>query len=177
MSKVKEEVIVREEASGGMKGDGGKNRWDLVYHPFLTEMVKVLTFGADKYDDYNWQKLSRERIEAAVNRHFNDQYLQGEKSDDETGLSHLAHMACSLMFLHWFDQQARIHTDECTDNQTKRSTRSPDIFNTRFCGDGSESNRESLDSTQPDYGDTDGIQYCATEGHGSPDQTSFRFSE
>jgi hypothetical protein len=96
---------VRVEESGGMKGDLGKQRWDLVYWPSLIEMVKALTFGATKYSDDNWKTLSRARVEAAVMRHWTEYKTEG-KLDTETKLSHLAHMQCCLMFLSWFDKES-----------------------------------------------------------------------
>ena len=90
------------EPSGGMKGDGGKRNWGLVYWKALDALVNVLTFGALKYHANNWQSVSRERYESAIMRHWSS-YIQGEKIDPETGQSHLAHIMCSLMFLMWFD--------------------------------------------------------------------------
>jgi hypothetical protein len=98
------ETIVVEEQSGGKKGDGGKRQWDLVDFKFLDDFIDVLTFGATKYAPDNWKKVSRNRYEAALMRHWSA-YLQGEQNDPETGLPHLAHMTCSLMFLNWFDNQ------------------------------------------------------------------------
>ena len=95
---------VKVEKSGGMKGDLGKDRWDLVYWPFLIGMVRVLTFGAVKYTDNNWKKLSRHRIEGALMRHWTEYKTEG-KLDKETKMSHLFHMGCCLMFLCWFDDQ------------------------------------------------------------------------
>jgi len=97
--------IVTEE-SGGMKGDGGKPDWSLVEWQFFKEVVDVLTFGKNKYSARNWQKVSRERYEAAIMRHY-IAYLEGENNDPETGISHLAHMGASLMFLAWFDEQEK----------------------------------------------------------------------
>lgn len=90
------------EANGGMKGDGDKPLWNLVYWPLLMAFVRVLTFGATKYSPNNWQKVSRERIEAAVMRHWTE-YLTSSKTDSETKESHLAHIMCCLMFLQWKD--------------------------------------------------------------------------
>jgi hypothetical protein len=39
-------------------------------------------------------------------RHTLD-YLQGEKIDKETGLSHLYHISCNLMFLEHFDMKGK----------------------------------------------------------------------
>jgi hypothetical protein len=87
-----------------MKGDGGKRNWGLVYWPTLDSLVDVLTFGAKKYTPNNWKTVSRERYESAVMRHWSA-YMQGEKADPETGLSHIGHIICSLMFLMWFDNK------------------------------------------------------------------------
>ena len=94
--------VTVKEPSGGIKGDGGKEDWSLVEWPLLTEMTKVLTFGAQKYERANWKKVSRTRYEAALMRHW-VAYLSGEIVDPETGLAHLAHVNCCLMFLHWMD--------------------------------------------------------------------------
>ena len=99
-----EESVVVTEASGGMKGDGGKRDWGLVDWPSLDRLVDVLTFGARKYSANNWQKVSPARYKAAVMRHWS-LYMQGELNDTETNLPHLAHMMCSLMFLMWFDRK------------------------------------------------------------------------
>lgn len=101
-----DKTIVVTEESGGMKGDGGKRDWGLVFWPALDALVDGLTFGARKYTPNNWQKVSRERFESAVMRHWS-LYMQGEENDGESGLSHLAHMMCSLMFLMWFDKQPK----------------------------------------------------------------------
>ena len=92
------------EATGGMKGDGGKRKWELVDYEFLDRFVDVVTFGANKYEAENWKKVSRCRYEAAMQRHLSA-YLQGEKLDSETGITHLAHISCTAMFLNWFDKQ------------------------------------------------------------------------
>jgi hypothetical protein len=96
------DVMVTEEESGGKKGDGGKPRWELLYYPFIDEIAKVLTFGAIKYGDENWKKVSRVRYLGAIMRHC-AAYLNGERNDKETGLHHLAHAGCCAMFLFWFD--------------------------------------------------------------------------
>lgn len=99
------ETIVVKEESGGMKGDGGKRDWSLADFEFLDRVVDVLTFGAKKYTPNNWQRVSKHRYQAAIYRHLS-LYVQGEMNDEETGLPHLAHVACSAMFLHWLDKDA-----------------------------------------------------------------------
>ena len=90
----------------GLKYDQEKPMWDLLDLDLIEEVVKVLTFGAKKYDPYNWQKVPNreERYFAALMRHLTA-YRRGEKNDPETGLSHLAHAGCCLMFLMNFQRE------------------------------------------------------------------------
>jgi hypothetical protein len=91
--------------SGGKKHDGGKPPMNLVGRIFKREVAKVLGFGAEKYDAWNWSKgMKWSRLAAAAERHL-DAWVDGDNTDDETGLSHLAHAACCLMFL--IEYQAR----------------------------------------------------------------------
>tara|TARA_R110002153_G_scaffold249071_1_gene405326 strand:+ start:4492 stop:5250 length:759 start_codon:yes stop_codon:yes gene_type:complete len=63
-------------------------------------LAKVLTFGASKYKPNNWKECSDTgRYLAAAHRHLNA-IITGEDYDPETGLPHLDHMLCNLMFLH-----------------------------------------------------------------------------
>jgi hypothetical protein len=84
----------------GRKDDSSKIRMDLLPFDSLEEISKVLTFGAKKYAPNNWKFVENpvERYEAAMLRHISA-YKQGELLDSETGLPHLAHAACCLMFL------------------------------------------------------------------------------
>ena len=82
----------------GIKFDQEKPDYSLVPFGALDETVKVLTYGARKYDRHNWQHVDDIRYQAALMRHFS-LYMQGEANDPETNISHLAHMACSVLFL------------------------------------------------------------------------------
>jgi hypothetical protein len=82
----------------GIKHDQDKLDYSLVPFGALDEVVKVLTYGAKKYDRHNWQYVDETRYQAALMRHFSS-YMQGERYDPETGIDHLAHMACSVLFL------------------------------------------------------------------------------
>jgi len=83
----------------GVKSDSGKLRYDLVPVEALAEVVKVLTFGAQKYADDNWKIVSdaEKRYTAASMRH-GEQYRAGEVKDVESGLNHLAHRICCDLF-------------------------------------------------------------------------------
>ncbi|NNM74785.1 dATP/dGTP diphosphohydrolase domain-containing protein [Enterovirga aerilata] len=81
----------------GVKYDGGKIRFDLVPPDALAAVAMVLTFGAAKYADRNWEKgIDLARLRAAMMRHLNRIEL-GEDIDGETGLPHMAHAACCAM--------------------------------------------------------------------------------
>ena len=76
-----------------------KPRLDLVPWPAVEQIAEVLTYGAAKYDDNNWARGARwGRYFAAMCRHL-FAWWGGENLDPETGLSHLAHAGCSLLFL------------------------------------------------------------------------------
>lgn len=83
---------------GGTKYDTGKARLELLSPLWLTGVARVLTFGAKKYDDHNWRKgFKQSRVLGAALRHI-IAYIGGEDLDPETGLSHLYHASCCLMF-------------------------------------------------------------------------------
>jgi hypothetical protein len=89
----------------GRKFDGDKLRWDLLPMREIEQVVEILTIGAKKYDDNNWQKVEPfDRYNAAAFRHF-VAWCKGEKLDQETGRNHLAHAICCLIFLLWKDNQ------------------------------------------------------------------------
>lgn len=93
---------VRQLVAGmsGRKSDAGKDPWHLLPLGAVAEIVKVLGFGAKKYGEHNWQGLDKadDRYLAACLRHLSA-WQQGEDLDPESGLMHLAHAACCLIFL------------------------------------------------------------------------------
>lgn len=90
-------------APTGVKYDAQKARLDLVSPIALLELAKVLEFGSRKYNAHNWRSgIQFSRLIAACLRHVFS-YLGGESKDPETGLSHLAHALCNLMFLLEFE--------------------------------------------------------------------------
>lgn len=88
----------------GRKDDAGKTRYDLVLPEFEEELAKVLTKGAEHYGANNWQEVedAENRYYSALRRHISA-WRRGEKIDNDTGLGHLAHAACNLMFLFYGD--------------------------------------------------------------------------
>lgn len=88
-----------EKLTEGTKFDGEKPRADLLSVYSIDQLIAVLTFGAQKYDDHNWRKgIKTSRLLAAALRHI-FAYMGGEDKDKETGLSHIAHAMCCCMFI------------------------------------------------------------------------------
>lgn len=86
----------------GMKFDTGKPMMDLVRPEFTEGVAKVLTFGAQKYAAHNWAKgIQYSRIVAALDRHLNE-IKKGNWYDEESGLPHIDHVGCCVMFLSCF---------------------------------------------------------------------------
>ena len=87
-------------ATGGRKFDGGKLQFSLLPPKSVEETIRVLQFGAQKYAVGNWKIVpnARERYFNAAMRHLWEHH-KGEMLDPETGLSHVAHAICCLMFI------------------------------------------------------------------------------
>ena len=90
----------------GQKHDQTKPRFSLIPHQALWQVVAVLEFGAKKYGVENWRGVenSRERYFNACHRHLHA-WWSGERLDAESGLPHLAHAACCLLFLMWGEDE------------------------------------------------------------------------
>jgi len=87
-----------------LKFDTDKLPLHLLSTEAMNQTAAVLKFGAIKYAEHNWRKgFTWSRPLSAAMRHitaFND----GEDKDPESGLSHLAHAACCIMFLLEFEK-------------------------------------------------------------------------
>lgn len=92
-----------EHQVGIDKKDSGKDQWYLMPFETLRDVVRVLMFGASKYTPFGWQAVVKDNpkryFDAAI-RHL-VAWQSGEKYDQESGLSHLAHAACDVIFLLW----------------------------------------------------------------------------
>ena len=81
------------------KFDGEKNPLELLPFEALEDIGKVLEFGAQKYAAHNWRAgFKWSRLIGALMRHM-FAWAQGQDKDPETGLSHLAHAGCCILFL------------------------------------------------------------------------------
>lgn len=93
-----------KDPTAGVKYDGGKNQMSLLPPVALMAVGEVLTFGAQKYAADNWRfvKGAKGRYLDALLRHI-FAYLSGESHDQESGLHHLSHAACCLLFVLEFE--------------------------------------------------------------------------
>lgn len=87
-----------------IKDDKDKIRLDLVCPEFIEGVGEVLTYGANKYSANSWQELDNavDRYYAAAMRHLMA-YRKGKQLDEESGISHLKHVAANIMFLLYFE--------------------------------------------------------------------------
>jgi hypothetical protein len=94
--------MTKPSGAGGLtakKYDSEKARVDLLPTLALIETAKVLAFGAEKYGENNWRGgFKWSRLLGALLRHT-FAFMRGEYIDEETGLSHMAHAACCVLFL------------------------------------------------------------------------------
>jgi len=104
--------MTKKNSISGRKFDNLKLRWDLLPFAEIEQVIEVLTYGADKYDDNNWQFVpnAKDRYFAAAMRHL-IRWRRGKLIDGESSLPHLAHAICSLLFLMWFDNQNELNVD------------------------------------------------------------------
>lgn len=95
-----EEVVAnRTTKDQSAKADKGKIGLSLVNPELVKAVAEVRMYGTEKYgDSENWRKVEPKRYVDALYRHLLA-YIEGDEVDEESGLSHLAHMACNISFL------------------------------------------------------------------------------
>lgn len=87
------------EKGSGLRANEGKPRYDLVHPDALGGMVDVLTVGAKKYAERNWELgMPWSKVLASLKRHL-AKIESGEDYDEETGLLHADHLQCNAHFL------------------------------------------------------------------------------
>lgn len=117
MPKLDEENTMENQA---IKFDSDKMPLHLLSSEALLQTAAVLKFGADKYAAHNWRGgFAWSRPLAAAMRHILA-FNAGEDKDPESGLSHLAHAACCIMFLLEFEK-----THQELDDRYKPNVQTP----------------------------------------------------
>ena len=102
----------------GKKDTKGKPIFGAIPPHAELEIAKGLTFGAEKYDRENWRLVKDGAIlymDAAM-RHINA-YRRGERVAEDSGLHHLAHAVCNLMFLIENDFTPKAVAGNCRPNK------------------------------------------------------------
>jgi len=103
------------ESTLPVRADAGKTDWSLMPWECVEEINKVLEFGAKKYSAHNWRDgtgFSWTRVLSSLLRHTFS-WARGEDLDPESGLSHLSHMGCNVIFLIYYNKyNARYNNDD-----------------------------------------------------------------
>jgi hypothetical protein len=88
------------EPDQSAKADAGKPKLSLVSTQIIRDIAVIREYGNKKYGDpENWKTVEKQRYQDAAYRHWLA-YLEDNKSvDSESGLPHLAHLACNIAFL------------------------------------------------------------------------------
>jgi len=105
------DILQPSPYSEGRKDDQQKIRTDLYPPASYLSTCRGLTYGANKYEAWNWAKgIKYMRVYGALLRHL-FAWVCGEKVDPESGLHHLDHAGCCLAFLqHYESDPARYKT-------------------------------------------------------------------
>lgn len=106
----------------GRKSDEDKVRTDLFPYDALIAICHVLTFGAQKYQDRNWEQgIKYGRVFGACMRHLIAWWQCKEPTDvnflfgsldAETGMSHLWHAGCCIVFLIAYEARGMAQFDD-----------------------------------------------------------------
>jgi len=113
--------VAREKILGlrpreGVKYDAGKAPYHLVPWDAVSAIAAVLGVGAQKYGARNWERgMDWSRPFAACIRHL-EAWWQGENVDQETGLSHLWHAGCCIVFLIAYERRGSGRDDRPSEN-------------------------------------------------------------
>lgn len=87
----------------GLRYNADKLRYDLVPPDAMEALVRVFTFGAQKYAPRNWEKgMPWMECDASLRRHL-AAWEMGERLDPESGEPHLAHAVWNALALLTFE--------------------------------------------------------------------------
>jgi hypothetical protein len=88
------------------KDDKEKTQWAYLPIKQIEQVARVMDHGAIKYGRNNWRKgCSYIRMLSAAWRHIVE-WMNGNKLDEESGLPHLAHAVCCLLFLMYYEDNS-----------------------------------------------------------------------
>lgn len=94
-----------------VKADNGKRKLTLVPRQIIWDIAEVREYGNAKYGNpENWKQVEIERYRDAAFRHFMKYLDNPQGVDEESGISHLKHLACNIAFL--CEMEHKIGKDE-----------------------------------------------------------------
>lgn len=90
------------------KSDAGKYRPTLVHTSLIRAVAAIREYGIQKYHDpENWKHVEPQRYKDALYRHLLAYLDDPGGVDEESGLSHLWHLACNVDFLIEMEEDKR----------------------------------------------------------------------
>jgi len=114
------------------------------------EVSRVLTIGAEKYDEENWRKLEnlQNRYTGAALRHL-FAHMDEERLDPETNLSHIAHAVCCLLFkleieLETIEEESRGRPERCEHSPSNKRDAYVGLWPPDYNKKGSVSDTENI---------------------------------
>ena len=97
-------TAIKKQMGTALKFDTDKLPLHLLSTEAMNQTAAVLAFGAQKYAEHNWRNgFAWSRPLSAAMRHITA-FNAGEDTDPESGLSHIGHAMCCLMFLLEFEK-------------------------------------------------------------------------
>lgn len=91
----------------GLRSNAGKPRHELISPWAMGGLAAVLTFGATRYSKNNWRKgLSWAETLGSLKRHIAE-FEKGIDTDPDSGLPHIDHALCNVVFLSEFQKLNR----------------------------------------------------------------------
>lgn len=83
-----------------IKADAGKPKLTLVPQQIIFDIAEVREYGLKKYGkSESWKNVDIQRYRDATFRHFLAYLRDPDGVDEESGISHLSHLACNVAFL------------------------------------------------------------------------------
>lgn len=99
LSTIWRDTTKMSKDGGGLRFNTGKLRYDLQHTTATEGLVKVLTKGAEKYSERNWERgMKWSNVISSLKRHL-AAFEAGEDYDPETGELHIDHLQCNAHFL------------------------------------------------------------------------------
>lgn len=92
-------IDVSVSEGGSLRYNKGKPEFSHLSPDFIMDMMGLMTKSAEKYSFHNWrQKQDLRTASDSLMRHLM-KFLQSEDIDDESGYSHLTHIAVNAMIM------------------------------------------------------------------------------